>query len=97
MIRQREESIRLYEQGARPDLVAEETEEIAIIRQFLPRPLDEAALAAAIDSALADTGATNLRDMGRVMALLGERHAGSIDLAKASAMVRTRLSSGRSA
>lgn len=92
MIRQREESIRMYEQGGRADLAAEEAAEIVIIRAFLPRPLDDAALAAAIAGAVTDAGATSLKDMGRVMALLSERHAGAIDLAKASAQVRARLS-----
>jgi uncharacterized protein YqeY len=94
MIRQRHESIRMYEQGGRPELAAEEAAEIAIVEQFLPKPLDDDALRLAIETAVVDAGAATLKDMGRVMALLGERHAGSIDLGKASALVRQRLSAG---
>lgn len=93
MVRQREESIRMYEAGARPDLAAEERAEIDVIRRYLPQPLSEEALAAAVDRAIEEAGARSLKDMGRVMAVLAERHAGSIDLAGASALVRARLSS----
>lgn len=91
MIKQREESIRLYEQGGRADLVAQETNEIAVIRGFLPPPLSEEETAAAISAIIAESGATSLKDMGRVMATLKERYTGQLDLAAAGAMVRQRL------
>ena len=91
MVKQRQESIVLYKQGNRPDLVQQEEEEIAIIERFMPKQLDGAESAAAIDAALAETGAQSLKDMGRVMALLKERFAGRLDFAKAGALVKQRL------
>lgn len=91
MVKQRQESIVLYRQGNRPDLVQHEEEEIAIIERFMPKQLDGAESAAAIDAALAETGAQSLKDMGRVMALLKERFAGRLDFAKAGALVKQRL------
>ena len=91
MVKQRQESIVLYRQGKRPDLVQHEEEEIAIIERFMPKQLDGEESAAAIDAALAETGAQSLKDMGRVMALLKERFAGRLDFAKAGALVKQRL------
>ncbi|HXQ41757.1 MAG TPA: GatB/YqeY domain-containing protein [Candidatus Udaeobacter sp.] len=91
MVKQRQESIVLYRQGNRPDLVQHEEEEIAIIERFMPKQLDGEERAAAIDAALAETGAQSLKDMGRVMALLKERFAGRLDFAKAGALVKQRL------
>ena len=91
MVKQRQESIVLYKQGNRPDLVQQEEEEIAIIERYMPKQLDERESAAAIDAALAETGAQSLKDMGRVMALLKERFAGRLDFAKAGALVKQRL------
>lgn len=91
MVRQRRESIALYEQGNRPDLAKAEAEEIAIIEAWLPRQMDEAELAAAVDAVVAELGAASLKDMGRVMAALKERHAGQMDLAKAGARVKQKL------
>ncbi|MBM3486353.1 MAG: GatB/YqeY domain-containing protein [Alphaproteobacteria bacterium] len=91
MIRQREESIKLYEQGGRLELAQQEAEEIAIIEGFLPKALDAAAADKAIDDVLAEIGAGSLRDMGRAMAVLRERFAGQMDFTKASARVRERL------
>jgi hypothetical protein len=91
MIKQREESIRLYEQGNRPDLVEQETKEIAVIRTFLPPPLSEEETAAAISAIIEETGATSLKDMGRVMATLKERFAGQLELVTVGKMVRKRL------
>lgn len=91
MVKQREESIKLYEQGGRTDLVDDEKAEIAIIQQFLPTPLSESEIAAAVEAIVAELQATSIKDMGRVMALLKERHAGSIDLARAGVIVRERL------
>ena len=91
MIKQRRESIALYEKGNRADLVQQELEEIAVIESFLPRQLDEGEIEAAAIAAIAETGAMKLSDMGKVMTALRERHAGAIDLGKAGAIVRRRL------
>ncbi len=92
MVKQRQESIILYKQGNRADLVRQEEEEIAVIERFMPRQLDEAETAAAIAAAVADAGAQSIKEMGKVMALLKERHAGLMDFAKAGALVKQRLS-----
>jgi uncharacterized protein YqeY len=91
MAKSRRESIELYRQGKRPDLVAKEEAEIAVIEGFLPRQMDAAALAAAVDAAIAATGAAGMKDMGRVMAELKARHAATLDLAQAGPVVRARL------
>lgn len=92
MVRQRQESIALYEQGNRPELARQEAEEIDVIRRFLPPQLGDEAMAKAIEGVIGDLGAAGLKDMGRVMAALRERHGGEMDFGKASAMVKTRLS-----
>jgi uncharacterized protein len=91
MIKQRRESIVLYEQGRRPDLARQENEEIAVIESFLPRQMNEEEITAAARSAIAEIGAGGIRDMGKVMAALRERHAGVIDLARAGAIVKQLL------
>ena len=91
MIRQREESIRLYEQGGRPELAEQEQAEIEVIRGFMPQPLSEAETRAAIEAAVRETGAASVKDMGKVMALLKERHAGRLDFGKASGLVKGML------
>ncbi|MGH7037539.1 MAG: GatB/YqeY domain-containing protein [Stellaceae bacterium] len=91
MIKQRRESAALYNQGNRPDLAAKERAEIAVIESFLPRQMSEEETATAAEAAIAALGAAGARDMGRVMALLRERHAGTIDMAKAGAIVQRRL------
>ncbi len=91
MIKQRRESIALYEQGNRPDLARQENEEIAIIEGFLPRQMNEDEIAAAVRTAMAETGAAGIRDMGKVMAALRERHAGVIDFSRAGAIVKRLL------
>src|ERR1700726_448729 len=91
MVKQRRESIALYRQGNRPELAQQEEEEIAIIESFLPRQLSDDEIAAAAKAAIADTGAAGPMDMGRVMAALRERHAGTIDLARAGATVKQLL------
>jgi uncharacterized protein len=91
MIKQRRESIALYEQGNRADLARQENDEIAIIESFLPRQMDEAEIAAAAQAAIAETGAAGIRDMGRVMAALRERHAGVMDLSRAGPIVQRLL------
>ena len=92
MVKQRQESIVLYKQGNRPDLVQQEEEEIAVIERFTPKQLDEAEAAAAVETAIAETGAQSIKEMGKVMAKLKERFAGRMDFAKAGALVKQRLS-----
>lgn len=91
MIKQRRESIQLYEQGNRPDLARQEAEEIDVIRQFLPPLLSEEETVAAVHEAVDETGACALKDMGRVMGVLKQRYGGRMDFAKAGAMVRNKL------
>jgi uncharacterized protein YqeY len=92
MIKQRRDSITLYEQGKRPELAEKERGEIAIIERFLPKQLSEAELDAAVKAVIAEIGAQGMKDMGRVMAALKERHAGQMDGAKASQIVKRSLS-----
>lgn len=94
MIRQREESAETYEKGGRPELAAGEREEIAIIRGFMPSQMSDDEVKAAAQSAIADTGAGSIKDMGRVMAALKERHAGRMDFGKAGTLVRSLLTGG---
>ena len=91
MIKQRQESVKAFEEGGRPELAAQENEEIGIIRGFLPAQLEGEALIAAIDDVIAETGAESLKDMGPVMAALKARFPGQIDFAKASGVVREKL------
>ncbi len=91
MIKQRRESIALFEQGRRDDLAQRERAEIAVIEGFLPRQLDEGEVEAAARAAIAETGAAGIRDMGKVMAALRQRHTGTIDFAQASQIVKRLL------
>ena len=91
MIKQRRESIELYEKGGRAELADVERAEVKVIERFLPRQMDEAEAVAAIDAIIAEVGARSVKDMGRVMAAVKERHAGEMDLSKASGMVKARL------
>src|SRR3954465_14795211 len=91
MIKQRRESIALYEQGNRQELADAEKAEVAGIESFLPAQMSEEETKAAIDAIVAETGASSVKDMGRVMALLRERHAGQLDMSKASGHVKARL------
>ncbi len=91
MIRQRRESIALYEQGGRLDLVESEQDEIDVIRQFLPKQLDEGETHGAVRQVIDDLGAAGLKDMGRTMAELRSRYPGQMDFAKASGMVKKEL------
>lgn len=92
MVRQRHDSIEMYNQGNRPELAAREAEEISVIEGFMPRQLDEAEIAAAIEAVIAETGAASIKDMGKAMGALRERHAGQMDFGKASAMLKAALS-----
>jgi len=91
MIKQRQDSLAAYEQAGRQDLAEQERGEIAIIRSFMPEMVGEAETAAAIAAAIAATGATSVRDMGKVMAHLKERYAGRMDFGRVGAAVKTRL------
>ena len=91
MIKQRHESVELYEKGGRPELAAQEREEIEIIASYLPKPMSDAEMRAAIEAAVEETGAAGMKDMGKVMAALKARHSGKMDFAKASGLVKMRL------
>ncbi len=91
MIKSRQESVALYRQGNRADLVAKEEAEIALIETFLPPALEGEALAAAVAAAIAETGATSVKDMGKVMGALKSRHGAALDMAAAGMAVRTTL------
>lgn len=94
MIKQRQESARAYEEGGRLELAEKEQAEIALIQEFLPRQLSDAETEAAIDEAVAATGASSLRDMGAVMAELRARHAGQMDFGAVGPRVKARLMGG---
>lgn len=91
MIKQRRESIKMYEAGKRFDLVEREAAEIRIIETFLPSQMSEEEVRAAIDACIASTGAAGVKDMGKVMAEMKSRYAGQIDFSKASGLVKDRL------
>jgi len=91
MIKQRRESIALYRQGNRPELAEQEEQEIAVIESFLPKQMSDEETAAAVKEAIAETGAAGVKDMGKVMSVLRERHAGVIDMARAGAVVKRLL------
>ena len=91
MIKQRNESVALYEKGGRSDLADKEKAEIAVIERFLPKQMDEAAVEAAVREAVASTGAKTVKDMGGVMAALKAKYSGQMDFAKASAAVKKAL------
>ena len=91
MIKQRQESVDLYEKGGRAELAAQEREEIAIIASYLPQPMSEAEMREAIDAAVSETGAAGMKDMGKVMAALKARHSGKMDFGKASGLVKAQL------
>jgi len=91
MIKQRRESISLYEQGGRLELAQQEQDEIAIIETFLPKQMTEAETLDAVRAVIAELGAGGIKDMGRVMAALKERFAGSMDFTKASAATKKEL------
>jgi uncharacterized protein len=91
MIKQRRESITLYDQGGRPELAEKERGEIAIIERFLPKQLSDAELEQAVKDTIASVGAQSIKDMGRIMAALKERYAGQMDSAKSSQVVKRLL------
>jgi uncharacterized protein YqeY len=91
MVKQRHESVRAYEEGGRLELAEQERSEIGIIEEFLPRQLDESETAAAVETAIAETGATSIRDMGKVMGALKTKYTGQMDFGTVGPMVKARL------
>ena len=91
MVKQRRESIALYRQGNRPELAEREEQEIAVIESFLPKQMSDDEIAAAARDAITETGAAGVKDMGKVMSALRDRHAGVIDMARAGAVVKQLL------
>ena len=91
MVKSRRESVDLYKQGNRPELAAKEEAEIAVIESFLPQQMDEAAMAGAVQAAIAATGAASIKDMGKVMAALKSAHGAALDMGRAGPLVRARL------
>ena len=92
MVKQRQDSARLYTEGGRPELAAQENAEIALISAFLPQQMDEAEAKTAISGVIAEIGAAGLKDMGKVMGELKARFAGKMDFGKASPLVKQLLS-----
>ena len=92
MAKQRRESIQMYEDGGRQELADKEKAELAVIEEFLPQQMSEAETRAAIEQIKADTDATGMKDMGKVMAELKSRHGASLDMSRASGWVKESLS-----
>jgi uncharacterized protein len=88
MIKQRQESLDIYDKAGRTDLATQEREEIAIISAYLPQQMSEDEARGVIAAVIRDTGAAGMKDMGKVMAVLKERHAGKMDFARASGLVK---------
>ena len=91
MIKQRRESIEMFEKGNRPELAKAEQEEIEIIRTFMPKQMDDSEMTAAVKEAIAQSGATSVKDMGKVMAILKEKHTGKMDFSRVSGLVKQNL------
>lgn len=92
MTKQRQESARAYEEAGRLDLAERERAEVIVIEEFLPKQLNDAEIANAIDAAIAETGASSIRDMGKIMGHLKSRYTGQMDFGAAGARVKDRLS-----
>ena len=91
LVKSRQESLEIYEKAGRDDLATQEREEIQVIQSFLPQPLSDAEVEAAISSAIAETGAASIKDMGKVVGVLRSKYAGRLDVAKASSLVKAKL------
>jgi uncharacterized protein YqeY len=91
MVKQRQESLKIYSEAGRTDLADQEQGEITIIQSFLPQQMDAGEVSAAIDSVIAETGAGSIKDMGKVMAVLKERFAGRMDFGAASGAIKAKL------
>ena len=94
MIKQRQESVAMYDQGGRPELAAQEREEAEVIQSFLPKQMEEAEVRAAIEAAIAETGAASMKDMGKVVGALRGKYAGRMDFGRASGLVKELLPKG---
>ena len=94
MVKQRQESIAMYEQGGRTELAQQEKDEVEVISSYLPKQMDEAETKAAIESAIAETGAASMKDMGKVVGVLRAKYAGRMDFARASGLVKDMLPKG---
>jgi uncharacterized protein YqeY len=94
MVKQRQESITMYEQGGRTELAQQERDEVTVISSYLPQQMDEAETKAAIEAAIAETGAASMKDMGKVVGALRAKYAGRMDFAKASGLVKDMLPKG---
>ncbi|HZH11687.1 MAG TPA: GatB/YqeY domain-containing protein [Microvirga sp.] len=94
MVKQRQESIAMYEQGGRQELAQQEKNEVEVISSYLPKQMDEAETKAAIEAAIAETGAASMKDMGKVVGALRAKYAGRMDFAKASGLVKDMLPKG---
>ncbi len=92
MIKQRNESIKMYIDGNRPELADKEKAEIAVIERFLPKQMSEAEMTSAIAAIIAETGASSMKDMGKVMGALKAKYAGQLDMGKANGIIKARLS-----
>jgi uncharacterized protein len=88
MVKARQEAVVLYREAGRAELADQESAEIAVINEFLPKQMDEAAVTAAVEAAIASTGAVGMRDMGKVVTALKERYPGQMDFTRASAVVK---------
>ncbi len=91
MVKQRQESARAYEEGGRLELAEKELAEIVVIQEYLPRQMSPEEVSAAIEAAMAETGAASIRDVGKVMALLKAKHAGQMDFGAVGALVKARF------
>ena len=91
MVKQRNESINMYKQGGRDDLAQKEQAEIDIIQLFLPKQMSEAEILSAIDEIIQQTGASSIKDMGKVMGILKDKYAGKMDFASASQLIKSKL------
>jgi hypothetical protein len=94
MIKQRQESMAIYDQNGRPELAQAEREEAEVIASYLPRQMDEAETRAAIEAAIRDSGAASMKDMGKVVGALRGQYAGRMDFGRASALVKEMLPKG---
>jgi uncharacterized protein YqeY len=88
MVKQRQESVSMYQQGGRPELAAQESTEIEIIQSFMPKQLSEAEVKSVVAAIIQETGAQSVKDMGKVMAALKAKYAGQMDMAKAGGVVK---------
>ena len=91
MVKQRQDASKVYEQGARPELAAKELAEVTVIEEFLPQQLSVAEVEAAVAKAIAEAGATSIRDMGKVMGLLKANYTGQMDFGAVGAMIKASL------